>query len=89
MARPDQTIIPTNAETGFGLNGLSASDDGSVLLTVHFDTGRLFRIDIADQEVTEVDVGRDLLVVREEPGGVYPVRLNADLTAGKRGRAFR
>ncbi len=96
------TIIPTNAETGFGLNGISASDDGSVLLTVHFDTGRLFRIDIADQEVTEVDLGedllttgdgllldgQDLLVVRENPGGVYPVRLNADLTAGSVGEPF-
>jgi len=97
-----ETIIPTNAETGFGLNGISASDDGSVLLTVHFDTGRLFRIDIADRQVTEVDLGedllttgdgilldgQDLLVVREKPGGIYPVRLNADLTAGSVGEPF-
>lgn len=96
------TIIPTNAERGFGLNGITSTDDASVLLTVHFDTGRLFRIHIGDQEVTEVDLGedllttgdglllegRDLLVVREKPGGVYPVRLNADLTAGSVGEPF-
>ncbi len=29
---------------------------------MHFDTDRLFRIDIADQEVTEVDLGENLLL---------------------------
>lgn len=90
-----ETIIPTDTE--FGLNGVTASDDGQVLLTVHFDTGRLFRIDIATRQVTEIDLGGDLLttgdgilldgqnllVVREEPAGVYPVRLNGDLTRGE------
>ncbi len=54
-----ETVIPI--DTSFGLNGISASDDGEVLLTVHFDSGRLFRIDVATREVTEVDLGPDLL----------------------------
>ncbi|MGI8947960.1 MAG: hypothetical protein ACR2FV_08320 [Ornithinimicrobium sp.] len=95
-----ETVIPI--DTSFGLNGISASDDGEVLLTVHFDSGRLFRIDVATREVTEVDLGPDLLttgdgilldgqtllVVREKPGGVYPVRLDADLRTGEVGEPF-
>lgn len=95
-----ETVIPV--DTSFGLNGISASDDGKVLLTVHFDTGRLFRIDVATREVSEVDLGPDLLttgdgilldgqillVVREKPGAVYPVRLDADLRTGEVGEPF-
>ena len=94
------TAIPTGA--GFGLNGIVASTDGRYLLTVHFDTGRLFRVDARTREVREVDLGgtalttgdgmlldgRDLLVVREEPGEVVPVRLSADLLRGRAGTPF-
>lgn len=94
------TAIPT--DTSFGLNGISASDDGSVLLTVHFDTGQLFRIDTATKQVTEVDLGgetlttgdgllldgRTLLVVREEPGAIFGVRLSAELDIGEVGEPF-
>ncbi len=94
------TRVPTDSD--FNLNGISASDDGRYLLTVHFDTGRLFRIDVATKEVDEVDLGGDLLktgdgilldgttllVVREEPGGVYPVELSADLLSGDVGEPF-
>ncbi len=94
------TPIPT--DTDFGLNGISASDDGRTLLSVHFDTGRLFRIDVATKEVTEVDLGGDtlstgdgilldgrtLLVVREDPGAVFPVQLSPGLTSGEVGEPF-
>ena len=90
-----RTPIPSG--TGFGLNGVAATPDGRFLLTVHFDTGRLFRIDTATRAVRPVDLGgrslttgdglllrgRDLLVVREEPGEVVPVRLSADLLEGE------
>lgn len=95
-----ETEIPT--DTDFGLNGISASDNGSVLLTVHFDTGQRFRIDVATGGVTEVDLGGEtlttgdgilldgqtLLVVREDPGAVFPVQLSADLTSGVVGEPF-
>lgn len=90
-----QTPIPTDAD--FNLNGISASDDGRYLLTVHFATGRLFRIDTRNKEVLEVDLSGDdlrtgdgllldgstLLVVREDPGAVFPVRLSDDLSRGE------
>lgn len=89
------TPIPTGSD--FGLNGISASDDGRWLLTVHFDTGRLFRIDAVTREVREVGLGgerlrtgdgllldgRTLLAVREQPGDVVPVRLDAALLRGE------
>lgn len=91
------TSIPT--DTAFGLNGISASDDGRFLLTVHFHTGQLFRIEVATRTITEVDLGgaalttgdgllldgRTLLAVQEDPGGVVPVDLDADLTSGRPG----
>ncbi len=94
------TLIPT--DTNFGLNGIAASDDGRTLLSVHFDTGQLFHIDVASKEVTEVDLGGEtlatgdgmlladttLLVVREDPGAVYPVQLSADLSSGEVGEPF-
>ena len=94
------TAIPTGA--GFGLNGIVASADGRHLVTVHFDTGRLFRIDARTRAIREVDLGgaalatgdgmvldgRDLLVVREEPGEVVPVRLSQDLLRGRPGTPF-
>lgn len=81
---------------GFNLNGISASDDGTFLIAAATDSGKLFRIDVATREVEEVDLGgatirtadgllldgRTLLVVREEPGEVVPVRLSTD---GRRG----
>ena len=94
------TLVPSGS--GFGLNGISASDDGRHLLSVHFDTGRLFRIDVRTREVREVDLGGDLLrtgdglllegrtllAVREQPGDVVPVRLSPDLLSGELGQPF-
>jgi len=94
------TPIPTG--TGFGLNGISASDDGRYLLTVHTDTGELFRIDARTREVEPVDLGgaslptgdgllldaQTLLAVQEEPAGVVPIELSADLLSGQLGESF-
>lgn len=95
-----QTPIPTDAD--FNLNGVSASDDGRYLLTVHFASGRLFRIDTSTKQVVEVDLGGRtlrtgdgllldgtlLLAVLEQPGEVVPVRLTDDLTRGTVGEPF-
>lgn len=94
------TPIPTDAD--FNLNGISASDDGRYLLTVHFASGRLFRIDTRSKKVLEVDLGGQtlrtgdgllldgttLLAVREQPGAVFPVRLSDDLSRGTVGEPF-
>lgn len=94
------TQIPTDAR--FNLNGIVASADGRYLVTVHFDSGRLFRIDTRTPEIREIDLGgaslktgdgmvldgRDLLVVREQPGEVVPVRLAADLLKGRVAPSF-
>jgi len=93
---------PVPVGEAFGLNGIVASDDGRHLLTVHFSTGRLFRIDVSTRAVREVDLGGRrlqtgdgllldgpmLLAVREEPGDVVPVRLDARLLRGVAGTPF-
>lgn len=82
---------------GFNLNGISASDGGRYLLSAATDSGKLFRIDTQTKAVRQVDLGaatlrtadgllldgRTLLVVKEEPGEVVPVRLSADLLRGE------
>ena len=98
----DLRDTPIPSGTSFGLNGISASDDGRYLLTVHFDSGQLFRIDTETRAVRAVDLagatlrtgdgllldGRTLLVVREEPGEVVPVLLSPDLLRGAVRPAF-
>lgn len=55
----DGTLVPFG--DGFNLNGIAANTDGSVLLTVHSASGRLFRIAVSDGSVTEVDLATDSL----------------------------
>ncbi|MBA3416178.1 MAG: superoxide dismutase, partial [Chloroflexia bacterium] len=87
---------------GFNLNGIAATPDGRSLLTVHYDRGELFRIDIEDQSVTQVDLGgasletadgilldgETLYVVLGGPGEIVPVTLSEDLTTGEVGEPF-
>jgi len=94
------TPIPVGSR--FGLNGIAASADDRYLVTVHFDTGRLFRVDTRTRAVREVALsggplrtgdgllldGRTLLAVREEPGEVVAVRLAPDLLRGRTVAAF-
>lgn len=89
-----ETIVPHG--NGFNLNGVAATADGRDLLTVHFDTGRLYRVNIRTKEVIEVDLGgtrlttgdglwlenTTLYVVRENPASVVTVELSADLASG-------
>lgn len=87
---------------GFNLNGIAASDDDRHLISVNTDRGEIFRIDTDTREVQEVDLGgttirtadgilldgRRLLVVREAPGEIVPVRLSSDLLSGNVGTGF-
>ena len=43
--------------TGFNLNGIVISDNERYLYTIQPNTGRIYRIDIATQEIVQVDVG--------------------------------
>lgn len=89
------TVIPHG--TGFNLNGIAATPDGRYLLTVHFDSGRLYRIDTHTKEVAEVDLegtrlttgdglgleDDTLYIVREIPASVVTVALSDDVASGK------
>lgn len=47
---------------GFNANGIVATPDGKALLVVQFNTGRLYRVELATRAVTEVPLtGGDLL----------------------------
>jgi len=81
---------------GFNLNGITATPNGRYLLSVHFDSGRLYRIDTRTEEVVEVNLGktrlktgdglwlekRTLYVVRENPASVVTVKLSDDFASG-------
>ncbi len=87
---------------GFNANGIVATSDGTYLLIVQFDTGQLYRVDIATHEVVEVDLGgasvqggdgmaldgQTLWVVRDEPGVIVPVTMGNDFAAGSVGPDF-
>ncbi|MBA3389467.1 MAG: SMP-30/gluconolactonase/LRE family protein [Rubrobacter sp.] len=93
---------PISYREGFNLNGITATEDGRFLITVQFNTGRLYRIDTETREITEIDLGgetlktgdgllldgRTLYVVRESPGEIVPVRLSEDFASGTAGEAF-
>lgn len=44
-------------QDGFNLNGIVATADGKYLITVQSNTGKLFRISLADKSVAEIDLG--------------------------------
>jgi sugar lactone lactonase YvrE len=85
--------IPTGA--GFNLGGIVTSPDRSALVVAQGNTGRLWRFDLADRSVTEVDAGgadllnadglvrrgTRLLVVRNFSRVVTTLRLAADGTS--------
>lgn len=101
-----RTLIPSpkpNSSPWQSSDGITASDDGRYLLTVHAGTGGLYRIDTTSKEVVEVDLGGDSLrtgdgllldgtllfaVVTEPRQQVVPVELSADLATGKVGDAI-
>ena len=92
---------PVRYRGGFNLNGIAATADGRYLITVQFNTGKLYRIDTETEEVTEVDLrgeklgtgdgllldGLTLYVVSESPAEIVPVKLAEDFTSGQVGEA--
>ncbi|MBR8833125.1 MAG: SMP-30/gluconolactonase/LRE family protein [Stigonema ocellatum SAG 48.90 = DSM 106950] len=93
----DFTGTSLEYQSGFNLNGIAATKDGKYLIVVQTNTGKLFRIDIASKEVTEIDLGgetftngdgillseeRILYVVRNRNGLIVKVKLSKDLSRG-------
>jgi DNA-binding beta-propeller fold protein YncE len=84
-------------QTGFNLNGIAPTGDGSQLVTVQSNTGQLFRIDLASRGVAEIPVqggpltagdgillqGRRLLVVRNQLELIVTVALDDELDSGQ------
>lgn len=81
---------------GINLNGIVVSDDGRHLITVHMSSGTLYRIDVANRDVVQVDLGgatvdggdglvldgTTLYVVQNGPDQVTVVELEDDLASG-------
>jgi len=98
----DLRDTPVTYAPGANLKGISVSDGEGFLVTVNARTGELFRIDLRTRAVREIDLGgatvrtgngvlldgTTLLVVREEPGEIQPVKLSTDLLRGELGRPF-
>ena len=93
---------PVEYRDGFNLNGIVAAGDGRYLISVQYNTGDLFRIDVESREIVQIDLGdsslatgdglvldgQTLYVVRNEPGDVVPVELSEDFTSGEAGEGF-
>ncbi len=87
---------PLEYTEGFNANGIVMSEDGSTLLVIQANVGRLFRIDVETEEVTEVDLGgttlpggdgmvldgRTLYVVQNGADQISVVELGEDLSTG-------
>lgn len=81
---------------GFNANGIAVTDDGAYLFIVASNTGRLYRVGVADQEVVRVDLagytltggdglvldGSTLYVVQNGPDRVAVVELQDDGARG-------
>ena len=89
-------------QAGFNLNGIAATTDGKYLIVVQSNTGKLFRITVADKAVAEIDLGggtvksgdgillsgQTLYVVRNSATLIVPVTMSADFSSGTLGTAF-
>ena len=93
---------PLTYQEGFNLNGIVATEGARYLLTIQTNTGALFRIDIDDRSIVEVDVaadltagdglvldGRTLYVVRNRANEIVPVELAEDFASGTAGTPIR
>jgi Cu-Zn family superoxide dismutase len=93
----DFTGTPLQYQQGFNLNGIAASANGKYLVVVQSNTGKLFRIDIASKQVTQIDLGgqtltngdglliegHTLYVVRNQQALIVKVRLSGDFSSGR------
>jgi sugar lactone lactonase YvrE len=84
-------------QAGFNLNGIAVTSDGKYLITVQSNTGKLFRIGIADQRVIEIDLdgeavpagdglvikGSRLYVVQNASGQIAEVKLRSAASEGE------
>lgn len=93
----DLNGTPIVYQPGFNLNGIAISNNGTYLIVVQSNTGKLFRIDTTTKEVTEIDLGgatltngdgillsrkRILYVVRNRNVLIAKVQLSADFSSG-------
>ncbi|CAM3682902.1 SMP-30/gluconolactonase/LRE family protein [Deinococcus frigens] len=98
----DFTGTALQYQMGFNLNGIASTPDGTTLIVVQSNTGKLFRITVADKSVTEIDLngqtvkngdgilleGQTLYVVRNADVIIVPVTLSADFGRGTLGTPF-
>ena len=98
----DFTGTALKYQTGFNLNGIAATTDGRYLVVVQSNTGKLFRITVADKTVAEIDLGggtvmsgdgillsgQTLYVVRNSATLIVPVTMSADFSSGTLGTPF-
>jgi sugar lactone lactonase YvrE len=83
-------------QPGFNANGIVATPDGKYLVVVQSNTGKLFRINIATKEVTQIDLGgatvtngdglvlrgHTLYVIRNSNALIVKVQLSGDFSSG-------
>lgn len=94
----DFTGTPLVYQTGFNVNGIVATRNGKYLIVVQSNTGKLFRITIANKKVVEIDLGgatvtngdglllrggTALYVARNALGLIAKVRLSDNYTKGR------
>jgi WD40 repeat protein len=93
----DLTGTPIVYETGNNLNGIEVTPNDRYLIVVQSNVGKLFRIDLATQEVVEISVpvatltsgdgllirGHTLYVLRNRFEEIVKVELSGDYTSGR------
>lgn len=98
----DLTGSAFQQQQGFNANGIVATPDGRYLLVVQSNTGKLFRIEIADRSVAEVSLGAETLrngdgmelqgqrlyVARNRDSIIVRVEMSSDYSSGRVVRAL-
>jgi hypothetical protein len=100
-AQSDVEVVPLTGDIvfmpDFNVNGIDATPDGSTLIIVQSNTGKLFTVDSQTGVTSEIDLGRDdvssgdgllldgfdLYVVQNFLNVIAKVRLGSDLSSGR------